>query len=114
MIDKLKKNAKKNVIICSIGIVIAALALFLHFTGSLNWIEYKSYDSRIKQTAKYLTRDDNVVVIILNQESLDWAKEELGWSYPWPRESYGKMVKFFNRGNAASMAFDMVDRKSVV
>ncbi|MBR6912894.1 MAG: CHASE2 domain-containing protein, partial [Treponema sp.] len=108
MIDKLKKNAKKNVIICSIGIVIAALALFLHFTGSLNWIEYKSYDSRIKQTAKYLTRDDNVVVIILNQESLDWAKEELGWSYPWPRESYGKMVKFFNRGNAASMAFDMV------
>ena len=108
MIDKIRKRVKKYTIISIIGAAIMAAALAMHFAGALNWMEYKSYDSRIKQTAKYLTRDDNVVVVILNQESLDWAKEELGWSYPWPRESYGKMVKFFNRGNAASMAFDMV------
>lgn len=108
MKSKTKKNLKKFLITSVIGVFIAFLTISLQFKGGLNWIEYKSYDSRIKQTAKFLNRDDNVVVIILNQESLDWAKQELGWSYPWPRESYGKMVKFFNRGNAASMAFDMV------
>ena len=52
MIDKIRKRVKKYTIISIIGAAIMAVALAMHFTGSLKWMEYKSYDSRIKQTAK--------------------------------------------------------------
>lgn len=80
----------------------------LHFSGAMQWSENKFYDSRIKRTAKFFKPSDSIVVVLLDQESLNWAQQELGWGWPWPRESYARMIDFFNSCNANSVAFDMV------
>lgn len=102
------KNKKSIALSAAIGVAVLGIVAGLRYGGALTWMENKSYDSRMKQTADKFEADDNIAVIVLDQESIDWAKTELGWSYPWPRESYAKMIRFVNRGKAASMAFDMI------
>ena len=102
------KAAQKRIqlSVCCICVFLAVTALFQ--TGLLSWLENKSYDSRIVSTADFFKPSDDISVVLLDQESLDWAKEELGWSWPWPRAAYASMIDYFNRGNAASVAFDMI------
>ncbi len=102
------KNAKAIYLSCAVSLAALVIMLFLHSGDSLRWLENKSYDSRMKSTTGFFDPSEDIAVVLLDQHSLDWAEETLGWSYPWPRESYAKMIQFFNRGNAASMAFDMV------
>lgn len=92
-------------------LIVLSVSIFcsiLHFSGAMQWSENKFYDSRIKRTAKFFKPSDSIVVVLLDQESLNWAQQELGWGWPWPRESYARMIDFFNSCNANSVAFDMV------
>lgn len=102
------KNAKGMVLSAAVAALALAVVLLLHSGDALRWLENKAYDSRMKATTGFFQPSEDIAVVLLDQHSLQWAEKELGWSYPWPRESYAKMIKFFNRGNAASMAFDMV------
>lgn len=90
-----------------VGIVFV-ICSSLHFGRALTWAENKAYDSRINKTARFFKPSDSIVVVLLDQESLDWAQEEFGWGWPWPRESYAKFIDFFNACNANSVAFDMI------
>lgn len=101
-------KTKKTVFYFLVVGIVFIFCSSLYFSGGLTWAENKSYDSRIKKTARFFKPSDSIVVVLLDQESLDWAQMELGWGWPWPRESYGKMVDFFNACNANSVAFDMV------
>lgn len=74
----------------------------------MDYAERISYDSRCRFSSKYITTSDQISVVVVDQDSLDWAKEEMGWSWPWPRESCAKIIDYFNRGNAASVSFDMI------
>jgi adenylate cyclase len=65
-----------------------------------------------RRGSRFLSRSFNVsehvAVVVVNQESIDWAQREKGWSWPWPRSAYGDVVRYFNEGGAASVAFDIV------
>ncbi|MBP5283985.1 MAG: adenylate/guanylate cyclase domain-containing protein, partial [Treponema sp.] len=63
---------------------------------------------RMKVTSQFFSPSEEIALVLLDQESLDWAKEKLGWGWPWPRQSYALMLDYFNRGEAASVAFDMI------
>ena len=97
--------------ICQAVISIVALTLvvcLLSAAGAFYWAENKAYDTRMVISARHLSPSEEIGLVLLDQDSLDWAKNELGWSWPWPRESYAKMVDYFNRAGAASFAFDMI------
>ncbi len=84
-------------------------AVFTVFaTGILSSAEKKTYDSRMRFSSKRTEISDRISLVLLDQESLDWAKKERGWSWPWPREAYAEMVRYFNRAGASTLAFDMI------
>ncbi len=94
-------------------VAITCLAVFvifgiLHFVDAFSWIEKKAYDSRMSMTADSIEPSDMITLVLLDQGSLDWARAEMDWGYPWPRSAYGKIIDFFNRAGAASIAFDML------
>ena len=94
-------------------VAITCLAVFvifgiLHFVDAFSWIEKKAYDSRMSMTADAIEPSDMITLVLLDQGSLDWARAEMDWGYPWPRSAYGKIIDFFNRAGAASIAFDML------
>ncbi len=97
-----------------IRIVVIAAPIFLLttilyiFTPIFSFLENKSYDFRARAFADSKSPSEYINLVVLDQDSLDWASRELGWSWPWPRSAYGDIVRFFDLGNAYSVTFDVL------
>ena len=90
------------------GVIGASLALFLFLPGWLDIWEAKTWDWRVNAMAKPAKTTGYIRLILLDQNSLDWAKEENGLSWPWPREVYNAIVQFCKRSGAKALAFDVL------
>jgi adenylate cyclase len=103
---KIKINKKISAIII---IVLVFLAVnILHLLNVFYFFEYKSYDLRVRLMAKYSRPSDDIIVVLLDQHSLDWAQKERGWGWPWPRQAYAEIVDYMNLSGAKSIAFDVL------
>ncbi|MDR1374002.1 MAG: adenylate/guanylate cyclase domain-containing protein [Treponema sp.] len=93
--------------------LIITLGVFLIITlaGLLNvftFLEYKTYDFWVNLLAGTGRVSDDIIVVLLDQDSIDWANRERGWSWPWPRKAYGEIVDYMRLGGASSVAFDVL------
>ncbi|MDR2178317.1 MAG: adenylate/guanylate cyclase domain-containing protein [Treponema sp.] len=91
-----------------ISLLVFALTALLMLSGALDFPEYKTYDFRVRLLANQSRPSDDIVVVLLTQDSLDWALRERGWSWPWPRKAYAELVDYMNIAGAKSVAFDML------
>ncbi|HPF69117.1 MAG TPA: adenylate/guanylate cyclase domain-containing protein [Candidatus Krumholzibacteria bacterium] len=91
-----------------IGAGAAALALGLWWSGALDAAERMTWDARVRLLARPGPHTDRVVLVLLDQASLDWAERENGLGWPWPRQVYVPVVDFCARAGAAALAFDFV------
>jgi adenylate cyclase len=105
-----KPHKKANVKIAALIIVILVFAgiSLLDFFGVFRFLENKSYDLRVRLLSRFDRPSDDIVVILINQDSLDWAQKERGWGWPWPRKAYGELLDYMNIGGANSVAFDII------
>lgn len=90
------------------GIAGICVALFFHFSGMLESWETKTWDWRVRLLASPGKATEEIRIILLDQNSLDWAQKENGISWPWPREIYTSIVNFCSRSGARSLAFDVL------
>jgi adenylate cyclase len=91
-----------------IGLTAALLAALLQLAGLLTRMEAVTWDWRVNALAKPGAATDQVVLILLDQASLDWGAENNGLSWPWPRSVYGAILGFCQTGGARSVAFDVL------
>jgi len=115
-IKKLGKKLTAAVIISLVFLIITAL----HLLGVFQFLENKSYDLRVRFWADkfwsepfwpdsfYRSSSNDIVVVLLEQDSLDWAQMERGWGWPWPRQAYADIVNYMNNSGASSVAFDVI------
>jgi adenylate cyclase len=101
-------SGKKSIQSLIIGITGASLALSLWGLGWLDIWENKTWDWRASVMASPGKATDKIRLILLDQNSLDWAKSENGWTWPWPREIYSAIVNYCRRSGAKSLAFDVL------
>ena len=90
----------------------AALALALWSFGLMDAWEAKSWDWRVRLMAQPGKSTSDIVLILLDQNSLDWAEAVNGLSWPWPREIYGAIVNFCKRNGAKAVALDVLFTES--
>jgi adenylate cyclase len=91
-----------------IGLASTVLASLLHFTGVLNPWELKTWDKRVQLLAKTGAATDSIRLILLDQNSLDWALEVNGLTWPWPRQIYGAIIDFCTRCDIKVFAMDVL------
>jgi len=105
-----KPHKKANTRIAALVIVLLVFAGVgaLDFLGVFQFLENKTYDLRIRLLARFSRPSDDIIVILVNQDSLDWAQKERGWSWPWPRKAYGELLDYMRLGGAKSAAFDII------
>ncbi len=100
----MKKYFRSVIIIISVSLVVT----LLHFSGLFAFLENKTFDSRTKFAAPYSYPSQDICFITVDQESINWARREMGWGWPWPRAALGDIVKYMNIGNAEAIAFDVL------
>lgn len=86
----------------------AALAVGLWSLGWLDTWEGSAWDWRAELLARPGLTTDDIRLILLDQNSLDWAKAENGLGWPWPRELYAAIVSYCQRSGAKALAFDVL------
>jgi adenylate cyclase len=106
----LKKGARhsKHIAAALISLSVFVVVGLFHFFGVFDYLEYKTYDFRIRLFAKSGRPADDIVVILLDQASIDWARQERGWGWPWPRQAYGELLDYMNAAQAHAVAFDVI------
>ncbi|MDR2619190.1 MAG: adenylate/guanylate cyclase domain-containing protein [Treponema sp.] len=103
-ITKFHKPLAALIIILSLSLV----SVLGYLGGVFDFPEYKLYDARVKLFAQASRPSDDIILILLDQYSLDWAQRERGWGWPWPRKAYAEIVDYMNLGGAKSVAFDVL------
>lgn len=98
----------KNTVSWLVCLVSAALAIVLWQGGWLYPWEAKTWDWRTKIMAGPGKATGNILLIKLDQKSLDWASQEYGWNWPWPREIYTAIISLCRRNGAKAVAFDVL------
>jgi adenylate cyclase len=103
-------HKKANVKIAALIIVFMVFAgiSLPDLAGVFNYLENKTYDLRIRLLAELNQPSDDIIVILIKQDSLDWAMRERGWSWPWPRKAYGELLDYMKLGGANSVTFDII------
>ncbi|MDM8523876.1 adenylate/guanylate cyclase domain-containing protein [Desulfococcaceae bacterium HSG8] len=91
-----------------IGLAGAGVAISLFSLGWLDTWELRTWDWRTAIMAEPGIATDDIRMILLDQNSLDWAKEENGLTWPWPREIYAAIISYCQRSGAKSLVFDVL------
>lgn len=89
------------------GLIAAVLALLLWLGGALTPLERLTWQWRLAWFADRAPSTP-IVLIALDQASLDWGQRENGLSWPWPREAYRPVIDFCKRAGARAVAFDLI------
>ena len=104
MNDVLKKLRRG--IFC--GMFGGLLALIFWQNGWLETWERVTWDWRVKLLAKPGAATDDIRLILLDQQSLDWAENQLGEGWPWPRQLYAVIINFCQRSGVKALGFDVL------
>ncbi len=99
---------RKPVLGTAAGLTGAVIAVFMLMAGWLDSWEARTWDWRVRALARPGPATEDIVLILLDQNSLDWAQKENGLSWPWPREIYGAIVDFCSRNGAQALAIDVL------
>ncbi len=91
-----------------LGTACTALALAIWHTAGLGRWEDYSWDRRVSYFAGREPASEKTIMILLDQNSLDWAQAVLGVGWPWPREIYSSIADFCGRQGARALGFDVL------
>jgi adenylate cyclase len=91
-----------------LGTAGAVIALAIWLMGWDSFWEAKTWDWRVRLLAKNGKATHEICLILLDQNSLDWGKNENSWSWPWPREIYSVIINFCKRSHVKSLAVDVL------
>jgi CHASE2 domain-containing sensor protein len=106
---KIKSEVLRKAIAILVITISLSLGMIAAYLGGLfNYLEYKLYDFRVNIFAPLTRPSDDIIVVLLDQESIDWAQRERGWGWPWPRAAYGEIIDYLRLGGAKSLAFDVI------
>ncbi|MDR0706726.1 MAG: CHASE2 domain-containing protein [Treponema sp.] len=103
----MKKNAKKALAFSVIVAAVFSVVMALQLLGAFSYLECKLYDVRVNLFAATAKPSDEIIVILLDQDSLDWGRAERGWGFPWPRSAWAEFIDYMNVAGAKSVVLDM-------
>ncbi|MDR2186343.1 MAG: adenylate/guanylate cyclase domain-containing protein [Treponema sp.] len=102
------KGVKKPFAALIITLGVFLIIILANLFGVFTFLEYKTYDLWVNLLANTGRVSDDIIVVLLDQDSIDWANQKRGWNWPWPRKAYGEIVDYMSLGGAKSVAFDVL------
>ncbi len=92
----------------ALGLAAGLLAWLLGWAGPLEGWENLTWSWRMRALAGTAQASDRIKLVVVDQDSLDWAQRESGLSWPWPRQVYAPILRFCARAGAKAVALDII------
>jgi len=82
--------------------------MILYLLGVFKTWEWKTWDWRLQLFARSHHAGGEIVLVLIDQKSLDVYADEQGLSWPWPREMYAYLLEYCYRAGARAVGFDLI------
>jgi len=105
----MKKRIVRGLIV---GFAVFLVALLLHYLNLFRSLEWKSWDLRLRLFSQSSQASGDIVLFLIDQESLDVYEQEQGLPWPWPRQIYSAIINYCSQANAKALVFDMIFSES--
>ena len=105
-----KKPATRKVLFFNAVMTCAIFLLmvpFSHFHG-LGFLNGKLYDTLFTIRRWSPEKRDNVVIVCIDQKSIDYYHEESGLGWPWPRDFHAQLVRYLSACGVKAVIFDVI------
>jgi adenylate cyclase len=107
--QKIKSPARKKALRgFAVGLAVFALTLLLGLLKVFTPLEWKSWDARVQLLADPSRASADIVLLAVDQYSLDIYEKEQGLGWPWPRQIYAGVLDFLKAGGAKAVFFDLI------
>jgi len=101
----MRPRARRSLLGLAVGALVALVLVALRGTYPAQSLELKTLDWRFRTLADPARADTDVVIVDVDNLSLDLLRPTLG-RYPWPRDAWDKVVQYLAAGGARVVAFD--------
>ena len=95
-----------------VAAIIFALTFILYVAHIFDVWEWKTWDLRLRLFSDSTKASDNIVLFLVDQDSLDVYEEHQGISWPWPRQMYSYIVEYCFAAGAKAVLFDFIFSES--
>ncbi|MGZ7066499.1 MAG: CHASE2 domain-containing protein, partial [Candidatus Aminicenantales bacterium] len=92
----------------AIGLAVFAATLLLWRLGAFQQLEWKSWDGRLRLLSVPSRASRDIVLIALDQDSLDVYAKQQNLPWPWPRQMYAALLDFLKAGGAKAVFLDII------
>ncbi len=101
-------HLKKPAAGLSIAFISAAIAFLLSQTSFFKTMEWKVYDLEMRAAADPSQANPSIVMIDIDDWSIEWMAENNYGRFPWPRDAYALLLNYLERGRPRSITFDIL------
>ena len=97
-----------------VAITIFAITFILYVAHIFDVWEWKTWDLRLRLFSDSSRVSKNIVIFLVDQSSLDVYEQEMGVSWPWPREMYSYIIDYCMEAGAKAVFIDFIFSESSV
>ncbi len=97
-----------------VAITIFAITFILYVAHIFDVWEWKTWDLRLRLFSDSSRASKNIVIFLVDQSSLDVYEQEMGVSWPWPREMYSYIIDYCREAGAKAVFIDFIFSESSV
>jgi adenylate cyclase len=91
-----------------VGAAAFLLVFVLHNLKVLRSLEWKSWDARVRFFSRPSQAGQDIVLVAIDQYSLDFFEKQQNLPWPWPREIYGALLHYLRTGGAKACFLDLI------
>ncbi len=91
-----------------VAIIVFAITFILCVAHIFDVWEWKTWDLRLRLFSDSSRASKNIVIFLVDQNSLDVYEQEMGVSWPWPREMYAYIIEYCMEGGARAVFIDFI------
>jgi adenylate cyclase len=101
----MKNKLLRGLIVASI---VFALTFILYVTHVFDVWEWKTWDLRSRLFSDSSRASKNIVLFLVDQDSLDVYEQNQGLPWPWPREMYSYILEYCLKAGARAVFIDFI------
>ncbi len=101
----MRPRARRSLLGLAVGALVALILIGLRGSYPAQSLELKTLDWRFRTLADPARADTDVVIVDVDNLSLDLLRPAYG-RWPWPRSAWYKVIEYLRVGGARAIAFD--------
>ncbi len=91
-----------------LGLAPALIFGWLSLTPFGQTLENHVFDAWTRASADPSKWPDDIVVVLIDDASLEWAGKHFSWRWPWPRSAYPPLLAAFKKAGARDVILDIL------